>query len=177
MKHEPQLSVLRTQRSSSLCRDKTFISGQVNPKLRLGALTDCNHQVPFKFCCRISLGPALHNIRCHGPATVANLTTHLKLFLPRKLLRNLRYIQRQPVRLLVNQQIRICANNTRTLGHFLSFLYFLCFLNFLYFPLARQLSARHPSCHSRSSVPIPNLAKSPDLSLRLFLPCEPRQEA
>src|SRR6266851_7671200 len=36
--------------------------------------------------------------------------------------------------------------------------------------------ARHPSYRSRSSTPIPNLAKSPALSLRLFLPCERRLE-
>ena len=150
MKHEAQLSVIRTQRSSSLCRDKTFVGCQVNPKFRLGALTDCNHQVPLKFCCRISLSPAFYNIRRHGPATVASLTPHFKLFLPRKLLRNLRYVQCQPVRLLVNQQVRICADNASTFGHFLSFLYFLCFLNFLYFPQALQLSVLHLSYRSQS---------------------------
>src|ERR1700676_4239021 len=37
-------------------------------------------------------------------------------------------------------------------------------------------SVRHPSCHSRWSIPILNLAKSPVLSLHLFLPYQPRRE-
>src|SRR5882672_8588191 len=106
--------------------------------------------MPFKFRRRISLGPAFHDIRRHGPATVANLPRELKLFPPRKLLRKPRYIQRQPVHLLVREKIRIPSHHARTLGHFLYFLYFLCFLNFLCCPLTRRFSPLRLSFLARS---------------------------
>ena len=89
MKHESKLAVFRTQRHCSLRLDETFVGGEINPKLRFGALTNSNDQVPFKFRSGISLCPTFDNIRCDGPAAIANLPSHLKLFLPRKLLRKL----------------------------------------------------------------------------------------
>jgi hypothetical protein len=40
MKHESQLAEIRTQRSSSLSLDNTFVGCEVDPGLRLRALTD-----------------------------------------------------------------------------------------------------------------------------------------
>jgi hypothetical protein len=48
MKHETQLAVLRTQGTRSLWLDEPFVSGEIDPKLCLGALANGDHEMSLK---------------------------------------------------------------------------------------------------------------------------------
>src|SRR5712691_7842424 len=168
MKHKTQLAVFRTQRSRLLRLHELFIAGGIDPKLSFCALTDCNHQVPLGFRRGISLGPPFYDIRCDGPAAVAELAAQLELFLPRKFLRQFRSIQRQTIRLLVHQQIGVGAHDASPHSLCLGFLNFPYFLHILY--LHHLPPARATTFSAPSFIPSAIVNPSPDWR-RISWPC------